>query len=127
MEIAMLQMRGNDIVGHVDALVNPQRSLKFGAMQVNGMTSEMVAEQPTFAEVLPEVQGLLEGTVVVGHNVRFDLNFLQAEYVIAGVPFPSVSALDTLPVARKRTTSPPIAWSRLLTVWALWGTSFTGR
>lgn len=101
-EIAMLQVRGNDVLGHVDALVNPQRSLKFGAMQVNGITPEMVAGQPTFAEVLPEVHDLLEGAVVVGHNVRFDLNFLQAEYAIAGVPFPSVTALDTLPIARKR-------------------------
>jgi DNA polymerase III epsilon subunit family exonuclease len=101
-EIAMLQVRGSEVVAHVDALLDPQRSLKSGAMQVNGITPEMVTGQPTFGEVLPQVQALLEGAVVVGHNVRFDLNFLRAEYAIAGQPFPSVVALDTLPIARRR-------------------------
>jgi len=101
-EIAMLQVCGSEVVGHVDALIDPRCPLKTGAMRVNGITPEMVAGQPTFAEVLPQVQGLLEGAVVVGHNVRFDLNFLRAEYGIAGVPFPSVVALDTLPIARRR-------------------------
>ena len=101
-ELAMLQVCGSEIVAHVDALIDPRRSLKEGAMRVNGITPEMVAGQPTFGEVLPQVQGLLEGAVVVGHNVRFDLNFLRAEYAIAGQLFPSVVALDTLPIARKR-------------------------
>ena len=101
-ELAMLQVRGSEVVAHVDALIDPRRSLKSGAMRVNGITPEMVSGQPIFAEVLPQVQGLLEGAVVVGHNVRFDLNFLRAEYAIAGQLFPSVVALDTLPIARKR-------------------------
>ena len=101
-ELAMLQVCGSEVVGHVDALIDPRCPLKAGAMRVNGITPDMVVGQPTFAEVLPQVQGLLEGAVVVGHNVRFDLNFLRAEYAIAGQPFPSVVALDTLPIARRR-------------------------
>ena len=101
-ELAMLQVCGSEVVAHVAALIDPRRSLTSDAMRVNGITPEMVAGQPTFAEVLPQVQELLEGAVVVGHNVRFDLNFLRAEYAIANHPFPTVTALDTLPIARRR-------------------------
>ena len=65
-EIAMLQVKGEDFLGHVDALVNPQRSLRADAMRVNGITPDMVVGQPTFAEVLPDLHELLEGCVVVG-------------------------------------------------------------
>lgn len=123
-EIAMLQVKGEDFLGHVDKLVDPQRSLRADAMRVNGITPDMVMGQPTFADVLPDLHELLEGCVVVGHNVRFDLNFLQAEYAIAGVPFPTVTALDTLPVARKRYDFPSNSLEQIARSLAIEGGQF---
>jgi len=95
-----------DADGHeVDAfctLIDPQREP--GPTHIHGITAEMVAGAPTFADVHPYLAGLLSGRVVVGHNVdRFDLAFLVAECRRLGgddlVPA-TVVTLDTLRVAQ---------------------------
>jgi DNA polymerase-3 subunit epsilon len=82
-------------------LVDPERDP--GPTHIHGITPEMVAGAPTFAQVHPYVATLLSGRVVVGHNVdRFDLAFLLAECGRLGedaVPA-EVVTLDTLLVAQ---------------------------
>ena len=83
-------------------LVDPERDP--GPTHVHGITAEMVAGAPAFAEVHPYLARLLSGRVVVGHNVdRFDLAFLVAECRRLGgddlVPA-TVVTLDTLQVAQ---------------------------
>jgi len=82
-------------------LVDPERDP--GPTHIHGITPEMVAGAPTFAQVHPYVATLLSGRVVVGHNVdRFDLAFLLAECRRLGddaVPA-EVVTLDTLRVAQ---------------------------
>ena len=89
-------------------LVDPGRGA--GPTHVHGITDEMVAGAPTYAEVLPYVASLLSGRVVVGHNIdRFDLSFLRAEAVRAlgpdGDPGPVVT-LDTLTMAQRHLDLP---------------------
>jgi len=52
-EIAALRTDGLQKVAEFSALVNPQRTLDPGAMAVNGITPDMVADAPTFAEICP--------------------------------------------------------------------------
>lgn len=40
---------------------------------------------PTFAEIFREVYGILDGRIIVGHNVSFDINFLTAEFQRLGI------------------------------------------
>ena len=82
-------------------LVDPGRDP--GPTHVHGITAEMLAGAPTFAEVHPYLAWLLSGRVVVGHNVdRFDLAFLLAECRRLGgdVAPAAVTTLDTLRVAQ---------------------------
>jgi DNA polymerase-3 subunit epsilon len=55
----------------------------------------MLAGQPGLEEVLPEFARYAEGTVLVGHNVGFDLQFLRLREERTGVAFRG-PALDTL-------------------------------
>ena len=52
-EIAMLQVLGDEVIAHVDSLVNPQRSLRSGATAVNGITPDMVVGQPPLLKSCP--------------------------------------------------------------------------
>ncbi len=82
-------------------LVDPERDP--GPTHIHGITTEMLAGAPTFAQVHPYVARLLSGRVVVGHNVdRFDLAFLLAECRRLGddVAPEEVTTLDTLQVAQ---------------------------
>jgi DNA polymerase-3 subunit epsilon len=57
------------------------------------------ATHPSFEEVLGDVAMRLDGAVLVGHNVRFDLGFLVAEFSRVGFSMPSTPALCTLRLA----------------------------
>jgi DNA polymerase-3 subunit epsilon len=76
-------------------LVDPRREVPAAATAVHGLTRSMLAGQPGLEEVLPEFARYVEGTVLVGHNVGFDLQFLRLREERTGVAFRG-PALDTL-------------------------------
>jgi DNA polymerase-3 subunit epsilon len=62
-----------------DALVNPGIRIPHSSSRFHGITSEMVAEVPPIDVVLPALLEFAEGAVLVGHQVWFDLRFLDRE------------------------------------------------
>ena len=60
-----------------DALVNPGRSIPLSSVAFHGITDAMAAEAPPIDVVLPAFLRFAEGSVVVGHQVWFDLRFLE--------------------------------------------------
>ena len=78
-----------------ERLVDPGRTVPAASTAVHGITPEMVRGQPRLEEVLPAFARFCEGTVLVGHNVGFDLSFLRAAEDRTGVRF-AQPVLDTL-------------------------------
>lgn len=78
-----------------ERLVHPQRSVPSASTAIHGITAEMLEGQPPIEDVLPAFARFSEDTVLVGHNVSFDLQFLKMADVggIGGLEQP---ALDTL-------------------------------
>lgn len=99
-EIALLRSEGEREVARFESLVHPQQPIPPEVIRVHGITDAMVAGAPAFAALLPDIRGLLQGAVVVGHNVHFDLRFLRHEWRVAGEELPECVAVDTLALAR---------------------------
>lgn len=94
-EVAAVRMRGNGVV--IDewvTLVNPNRDL--GATDIHGISAGDVLAAPQFAEVAGDLLRLLDGAVIVAHNLRFDWSFLLDEYDRAGHKLPALPGLCTL-------------------------------
>ncbi|MCC6376845.1 MAG: hypothetical protein IT191_07485 [Microbacteriaceae bacterium] len=85
--------------GSIETIVNPKRDV--GPTSIHGLTATDVLDAPTFDQVAPIILDMLDGRVLVGHNIRFDLNFLNAELSSEGYEIPEVVSIDTLLVARK--------------------------
>ena len=84
-----------------ESLVNPERAIPGRVVKIHGITDSMVRTAPRFDAVAPELLSLLEGAVVVGHNVPFDLAFLLRECRRNGVAAPELGpVIDTLQVSR---------------------------
>jgi DNA polymerase-3 subunit epsilon len=78
-----------------ERLVDPRRRVPAAATAVHGLTREMLEGQPTIDTVLPEFARYAADTVLVGHNVSFDLQFLRLKEPRTGVRF-TQPVLDTL-------------------------------
>jgi DNA polymerase-3 subunit epsilon len=99
-EIAVVQIADDGAVSDEYAtLVNPGESM--GLNEVHGIRQGDVTDAPTFAEIAGDVLERLEGRIVVGHNVRFDRDFLAAELSTAGIFLPSLPCLCTLRLAHR--------------------------
>jgi len=96
---AMRTLNGRLLAGEAfDQLVDPRRSIPEAGIPIHGIRPEMVRGQPTIAEVLPAFHAFARDTVLVGHNVAFDLRFFALKEDAAGVRFDQ-PVLDTLLLA----------------------------
>lgn len=82
------------VVDAVSRLINPQRTISWGAMGVHGITPEMVSEAPTLAQVVYDYIPSSKIEYLVGHNISFDIRML-------GEVFTHHKTICTLALARK--------------------------
>ncbi len=65
-------------------LVNPGRSVPYRISRLTGISDEEVARAPRLHEVLDTVRTFVGNYPVIGHNVAFELAFLQRQGVLLG-------------------------------------------
>ncbi len=80
---------------HFDQLVDPRCPLKAASIAIHGITDSMLLGQPTIDLVLPAFHDFCADTVLLGHNVAFDMRFLELKEGPLGIRFDQ-PVLDTL-------------------------------
>jgi DNA polymerase III epsilon subunit family exonuclease len=100
-EVGIVISEGKRIKEQYQTLVNPERPLSVGAASTNGLTDDELKSAPLFAEIGPKVLGWLSDTVVVCHNAKFDLQFLDKEFKQLGHELQIPNLIDTLMLARQ--------------------------
>src|SRR5579875_2051188 len=99
-EVAGVRIRGGEVLGSYQSLLNPGVRVPLSITRFTGISQEMVAAAPKSHEALPDFLSFVEGAIVVGHNVGFDIGFLSYEAQLLGWSFP-IDGLDTIPLARR--------------------------
>jgi DNA polymerase-3 subunit epsilon len=73
LEISVVDWNGNVLL---DTLVKPKGLISPAASAIHGITAEMVANAPTWPEVLPQLQQVLADKMGVTYNAAFDLRMM---------------------------------------------------
>ena len=100
-EIGAVLVGGGELHERFETLVNVQLPLSRGIQRFTGITQAMVDGAPSPEEVLPRVQKLLEGRVLVAHNASFDHRVLRQAFGRAGLRWPRPPVVCTINMARK--------------------------
>ncbi|HVP08691.1 MAG TPA: exonuclease domain-containing protein [Burkholderiales bacterium] len=99
-EIAVVEAQAGEVAGEWSTLVNPGTPIPAAIQVLTGITNEMVANAPAFADIARELRERLEGRVLVAHNARFDYGFLRHEFERAGLRF-QARTLCTVKLSRR--------------------------
>ena len=86
-EIGVLEIDRFQVACEWSTLVNPGVTLPSEIQALTGITHEMLAAAPTFAQLAGELHERLAGRVFIAHNARFDYGFLRREFDRAGLHF----------------------------------------
>lgn len=100
-EIGAVKFVGGEPAGTFQTLVNPGMEIPPFITVLTGITQAMVIEAPTISEALPAFLEFIGDAVIVGHNVRFDLSFLNAAAERLGYGRLANRSVDTLGLGRR--------------------------
>ncbi len=76
-EIGAVKFKGHRVEAEWSTLINPGRHIPEFITGLTGIGDAETRNAPRLADALPELEGFVEDAPIVGHNVRFDLGFLQ--------------------------------------------------
>jgi DNA polymerase III epsilon subunit-like protein len=97
-EISLLRYSRGTAVEEFHWLVNPERAIGPFVTSIHGITDDMVADAPTFAEIAADVAGHMEAATVVAHNIKDDIRMLSS--VMLEAPLLPAQMVDTFRLSR---------------------------
>ncbi|MRS11446.1 MAG: hypothetical protein EG823_00015 [Actinobacteria bacterium] len=100
-EIGAARIEDGVVTAHFTSLVRPNDSIPPAVVHLTGITEEMAAAAPSIDDVMLAFRDFASGAVLIAHNHRFDMSFLDYEAERGwGAPF-ARPVLDTLSLARR--------------------------
>lgn len=106
LEIGCVELLNRQLSGrNLHFYINPERDSEEGALAVHGLTTEFLADKPTFKQIAAEFLDYVRGAQIIIHNAPFDVGFLDAELALLGLPKFSEhvdSVVDSLQMAKEQ-------------------------
>ncbi|MCV2396461.1 DEDD exonuclease domain-containing protein [Actinotalea sp. M2MS4P-6] len=124
-EIGAVKVRGGEVLGEFQTLVNPGGPVPAQITALTGITTSMVAAAPGIGSVLPAFLEFAAGAVLVAHNANFDVGFLKAAARELEHPWPGFPVLDTVALARRAVTRDEVRNHKLATLAAYFHATVT--
>lgn len=99
-ELSAVKMVHNNVVNQFEEFIDPGFHLSEQTTNLTSITDEMVKGSKSEEEVFKLFREFCGDAIVVGHNVTFDVGFMNTGYKRHGMSEISNPIIDTLPLAR---------------------------
>ncbi len=76
-EIGVTELNGNHIGRNFSRLVKPNSSIPKIITEITSITDDMLVDAESIEEVLPRFRKYMEGKIMIAHNAKFDIKFLN--------------------------------------------------
>ena len=100
-EIGAIKVKNNMVVSKFNSLVKPKNRIDDYITKLTGITNEMVEDAPTIGDILPNFMDYIGNTVLIGHNVNFDINFIYDNLYRNKLDVLTNNFIDTMRISRK--------------------------
>ena len=82
----------------LNELVNPQMKIPEASIKIHNITDDQVQSKPTIVEISDKILKFIKKSILVGHNINFDINFLKQNSKSSGLAdrMKVIKAIDTI-------------------------------
>ncbi|MBE5842360.1 MAG: PolC-type DNA polymerase III [Butyrivibrio sp.] len=98
-EIGAVKIRNGEIIDRFSEFINPQVPIPYRIEKLTSITDEMVMDAPTREVIIPQFVEFCKDAVLVGHNVGFDISFINQNCKELGIDV-DYTTVDTLWLSR---------------------------
>ena len=97
-KIKNYQLIENEIL---DELINPEREIPFASRNIHYISDDQVKDKPNIYQLEKKINNFLENTILVGHNVDFDIGFIKknAARTYLATTVKRIASIDTILLA----------------------------
>jgi DNA polymerase III subunit epsilon len=99
-EIGAVKFDKTGIIATFNALINPDCLIPPACTAINHITNNMVAQERTSEEILPDFLEFIGTSTLLAHNANFDISFLNNELQRSNIPAIKNRTIDTLALSR---------------------------
>lgn len=83
-EIGAQRIDDFKITSEFNTLINPGLKFVETTTKLTGINEDMIKNQPTIKEILPDFLNFIKGALLVAHNAEFDMGFLRVACLNSG-------------------------------------------
>ena len=100
-EIGIVKVKNLKLADKFSTLINPGCDIPYFITQFTGIANGDVEYSPSFNDTAEEIEDFIGNSIISGHNLSFDENFLRYEFIRNGYEPLSNLTVCTLKLARK--------------------------
>lgn len=102
LEIAAIKIKNSSITDTYHSYVKINQEIPTNIKQLTGIKQESLLKYgQNLDEVLTDLDRFISKNVIVGHNLKFDLDFIMNSRTRVGLPYKNYFFIDTLKLAKK--------------------------
>ncbi|GEO78565.1 DNA polymerase III PolC [Companilactobacillus mindensis DSM 14500] len=99
-EIGATKMLNGEVIDRFDEFINPGHPLSEVTTNLTSITNEMVENAPDETVIISKFMDFIGDDILVGHNVTFDMGFMNVALTRMGRPRLAMPVIDTLEMSR---------------------------
>ncbi|NMM61200.1 3'-5' exonuclease [Clostridium sp. P21] len=100
-EISIIKYENGRVVDTYNQLIDPEMHIPQEASNINGITNDMVKGCPKIHEIIDNVYDRINGEIVMGYNVEFDIKFLSTAFGRSNKKIDKLVLIDVLQVVKE--------------------------
>ncbi len=99
-EFGAVKIKNGEVIDRLQSFIHPGKSIGTRVSQLTSITNEMVADAPSIKEFLPKILEFFDDSILVAHNAKFDIGFLNESLKRLGQEPIQNPVIDSLALAR---------------------------
>ena len=113
--IGIVVVKDSKVTDSIYQLINPEDRFDYRNQEITGLDASKVHDAPTLKEFWYEIKDLFSDTVIVGHNITYDLSVISKSLMRYDIDVPDFQYVCTLNLSRKHLDLPSYSLGNIIT------------